>query len=243
MTTPDLFNRQLGKNLSANDRPQQLRMTAEYQVPKLKGNRVVSYVLGDGGLGWYFQYQIADILARPINLGSQPISQWLGRGPGPAQWNGQSLYSTNWTDYDSKVHTDPIDINCHCFDPTTNIVLNGNAWTNIPNGTWGAQQADIRQYRNIRQPTENINVSRNFRIKERVTFHIRAEFQNEFNRTRLSISGASAGNATAAGFSSAAQKFTSGDNLGLYSRGFGTILPTSGTAGQRTGTLIARITF
>jgi hypothetical protein len=245
MTSPDIFNRQLGKNLQGFDIPQQLRMTAEYQTPKLRGNKIVSQVLGDWGIGWYFQYQSAFTLGRPNSQGSQPISQWLGRGPGPAQWNGTtSLYSTNWTDYDGKVHTDPIDVNCHCFDPTKNIVLNPAAWTSIPNGQWGAQQTDIRQLRNIRQPQENLNVSRNFRIKERVTLHIRAEFQNALNRTRLTISAASAGNgATAQSFSSTPQKFTTGANTGLYSAGFGTILPTSGTNGQRTGTLIARITF
>jgi hypothetical protein len=237
ISSPDIFNRSMGKDLTSLDTPQQLRMTAEYQTPKLSGNRVISYILGDWGLGWYFQYQSAGALNRPNNAGSQPISQWLGRGPGPAQWDGTtSLWSTNWTDYDGNVHTDPIDINCHCFDPTTTQVLNPAAWSNIPNGEWGPQQTTFRQYRGIRQPQENINISRNFRIKERVVFHIRAEFQNAFNRTRLP-------NPTTNGYQNNPRVFTSGSNAGLYSSGFGTILPTSGTNGQRTGTLIARITF
>ncbi len=251
MSSPDIFNRSMGKDLSQNDIPQQLRINAQYTTQSLKNsgikglnNRWVSYALADWGIGAYMQYQSAPVLARPISLGSQPISQWLGRGPGNAQWDGTtSLFSTNWTDYSGKVHTDPIDVNCHCFDPTTNLVLNPAAWSNIPNGQWGAQQTTIRQYRNIRQPQENLNVSRNFRIKEGVVLHIRAEFQNVFNRTRLTITAASAGNATATGFSAATTKFTSGATAGLYSGGFGTILPTSGTSGQRTGTLIARITF
>ena len=37
-------------------------------------------------------------------------------------------------------HTDPIEINCHCFDPTKTVVLNLLAWQNIPDGQWGAQQ-------------------------------------------------------------------------------------------------------
>ena len=236
MSSSDIFNRQMGKDLSANDLPQQFRFNAEYQIPKLQGNKVLSYVLGDWGIGAYMQYQSAPLLNRPANQGSQPISQWLGRGPGGAQWNGQSLWSTNWTDYDGNVHTDPIDINCHCFDPTKNLVLNPAAWSNIPNGTWGAQQTGIRQFRGIRYPQENFNLSRNFRIKEKVTLHIRAEFQNAFNRTRLP-------QPSVGTFTANPTRFTSGSNAGLYSGGFGTIVPTSGTSGARTGTLIARITF
>jgi hypothetical protein len=247
MSSPDIFNRQMGKDLG-NDIPQQLRMTAEYQVPSLRNssikglsNPVVSYILGDWGIGWYFQYQSAVLLGRPANQGTNPISQWLGRGPGSAQYvAGQPLYSVNWTDYDGKVHTDELDINCHCYDPTKTVVLNPAAWANIPNAQWGAQQTGIRQYRGIRQPQENINVSRNFRIKERVVFHIRAEFQNVLNRTRLPQP-VTAGNGVS--FLSPATKFATGNNAGLYNAGFGTILPTSGTAGQRTGTIIARITF
>ncbi|MFM2124981.1 MAG: hypothetical protein RL328_1432, partial [Acidobacteriota bacterium] len=245
MTSPDILNRQLGKDLQATDIPQQIRMSAEYQVPSLRksgikglSNPVVAYVLGDWGIGWFFQYQSAPVLARPANQGSQPISQWLGRGPGPAQYvEGQSLWSTNWVDYDGNRRTDPIDINCHCFDPTKNVVLNPAAWSNIPNGSWGAQQTAIRQFRGIRQPQENLNVSRNFRLKERVVLHIRVEFQNVMNRTRLPQP------VTNASFAATQQTFTSGAFAGLYSGGFGTILPTSGTAGARTGTMIARITF
>ncbi len=245
MNSPDVFNRSLGKDLQSTDIPQQMRMSAEYQVPSLKNsgikglsNPVVSYILGDWGFGWFFQYQSAPTLARPANQGSQPLSQWLGRGPGPAQYvDGQSLWSTNWVDYDGKQHTDPIDINCHCFDPTKNVVLNSAAWSNIPNGAWGAQQTTIRQFRGIRQPQENLNLSRNFRLKERVTLHIRVEFQNAFNRTRLPQP------TVASAYTATPNKFTSGANAGLYSGGFGTIVPTSGTAGARTGTMIARITF
>jgi len=34
-----------------------------------------------------------------------------------------------------------------------------------------------------------------------------------------------------------------GKNAGLYSGGFGTVVPTAGTFGQRTGTIVARLTF
>jgi hypothetical protein len=150
--------------------------------------------------------------------------------------DGQSLWSTNWVDYDGNQRTDPIDINCHCFDPTKNVVLNPAAWSNIPNGAWGAQQTTIREFRGIRQPQENLNLSRNFRFTEGVVLHLRVEFQNAFNRTRLP-------QPSLATYTATPNRFSSGVNAGLFSGGFGTVVPTSGTTGSRTGTMIARITF
>jgi len=143
----------------------------------------------------------------------------------------------DWTDYSGTHHTDPIDINCHCFDPTKTIVLNPNAWDNVPDGQWAADNSTLRFYRGFRQPVENANFSRSFRITERVNLNVRVEFNNVFNRMQLPAP------TTAGNFASTPIKFNSGSNSGLYSGGFGTILPLSGTNGMRTGTLIARIMF
>ncbi|HEY2843502.1 MAG TPA: hypothetical protein VGJ09_07635, partial [Bryobacteraceae bacterium] len=201
-------------------------------------NKVISYVLSDWGIGVYTQYQSAPIIARPASAGANGIQKWLGRGPGPAEFvAGQSLWSTDWTDYSGVHHTDPIDINCHCFDPTKNVVLNPNAWANVTDGQWSSNQSSFRDYRGIRYPTENANFSRTFRVREKISLNIRGEFSNVLNRTRLP-------QPVASGFATAPTKFgaTSPFN-GLYNGGFGTILPTVGTPGQRSGTLVARITF
>ncbi len=239
LSSPDVFNTGLGKNISANDLPLQLRFSAQYVTPRAKvfGNKLAAYVLGDWTVGWYAQYQSAPIIALPASTGANPISKWLGRGPGPAQYvQGQSLWSTNWTDYNGVVHTDPIDINCHCFDPTKTVVLNPAAWANVPDGQWANNFSTIRDYRGFRYPQENANFGRTFRIKERVTFNVRIEFTNAFNRMRLP-------QPTASGFLTAPTKQTTGSLAGLYSGGFGTVVPTAGTTGQRAGTLVGRITF
>jgi hypothetical protein len=70
----------------------------------------------------------------------------------------------------------------------------------------------------------------------RNTFNVRIEFTNAFNRTRLP-------QPTASGFLTAPTKQTTGSLAGLYSGGFGTVVPTAGTTGQRAGTLVGRITF
>ncbi|MEP7355348.1 MAG: hypothetical protein ABI824_19120, partial [Acidobacteriota bacterium] len=92
-------------------------------------------------------------------------------------------------------------------------------------------------YRGIRQPQESLNLGKNFRIREKMTLHIRVEFQNAFNRMRLPqpvVTGS---------YKNPPTQFASGANTGLYNGGFGTVLPTAGTTGQRAGTLVARFTF
>ncbi|MEO8100559.1 MAG: TonB-dependent receptor [Acidobacteriota bacterium] len=250
MNSVDIYNRPLGKNFTAFDLPHQLRLSGEYVTPgltnsalKLLSNRVVSTVLGGWTLGWFLQYQSAAVLARPASQGAVPLSNFLGRGPGSAQLkigadgNSMNPFAVNWTDYDGKVHAEPLDINCHCFDPTKTQLLNPAAWSDIPDGQWAAQTTDIRSYRGIRQPQESLNLGKNFHLREKMTVHIRVEFQNVFNRTRLPqpvVTGS---------YKNAPTKFTTGANVGLFNGGFGTVLPTAGTAGQRAGTLVARFTF
>ncbi|MEO8099893.1 MAG: TonB-dependent receptor [Acidobacteriota bacterium] len=251
MGATDVFNRANGKDLSGTDLPHQMRLTAEYLLPNLRNSGlgllsspVGSYLIKDWSIGWYMQYQSAGILGRPSSNSTNPINFWLGRGPGSAQLktvNGEymSPFATNWTDYDGKVHAEPIDINCHCFDPTKTLVLNTSAWENIPDGKWAAQTTGVRNYRGIRQPQENANLNRSFRMgKEgRFVLNVRAEFTNVFNRTRLP-------NPTAGGnFTAAPTTQTGGSNNGLYNGGFGTIVPISGTTNVRSGTLIGRLTF
>jgi hypothetical protein len=153
-------------------------------------------------------------------------------------------WSVNWVDNDGKQRTDPIDINCHCFDPTKNAVLNPAAWENIPDGQWGAQQSTLRFYRGIRLPNESANFSRNFRLAKegRVNLNVRVEFNNIFNRMLLTAGPASA-LVTAGNFATAPTKFTTGANTGLYSGGFGTFNVLGGLTGQRAGSFVARISF
>jgi len=72
-------------------------------------------------------------------------------------------WAVNWTDYDGKVHPEPIDINCRCFDPTKTIVLNPAAWANVPDGHVGQPepaQSGIIGASAIQ--AENFNLSRTF---------------------------------------------------------------------------------
>jgi len=73
------------------------------------------------------------------------------------------------------------DLNCHCFDPNTTFVLNPAAWANPGPGQFGSATF-YNDYRRQRHPIENLAFGRNFRIKERMSLNVRAEFTNVFNR-------------------------------------------------------------
>ena len=157
------------------------------------------------------------------------------------------------------------DPNCHCINPWTDQILNPLAWTNPTatgapdyttnnsggsvNGVFGAQTL-YNDFRGPRHPNESINFGRNFRIKEKMSFQIRAEFTNAFNRTFL-------GNPQPAIGAPTNPRLAIGrNNLGQITSGFGTINATFSTgvsggfatlAGNpslpRQGTLIARFSF
>jgi hypothetical protein len=248
-TSADPFNRDLGKNLSLFDVPHQLRISAQYEIPRFSSgifsNKVLSYVVSGWGTGWYLNYQSAAIVGLPTSAGAAPISNFTGYGPGPAQLiPGVSPWSVDWTDKSGTHHTDPLDINCHCFDVTKTQVLNPAAFTNVPDGQFAANQSSIRSFRGMRYPSENANFSRNFRIKERYVLQIRAEFTNIFNRVQYAFPLGLSSPINLGNFASAPTKFATGPNKGLYSGGFGTITPeTAGAVNPRAGTIVARITF
>jgi hypothetical protein len=251
MSATDVFNPSTGKNLSGSDRPHVLRITSNYTVPSPRNtgipvlsNRIVSAIVADWGLGISLNYESAAVIGRPTSAGGVPINLFLGRGPGGAQLkkdaNGEFMnpWSIDWVDYDGKHRTDPLDINCHCFDITKNQVLNPAAWENVPDGQFAAQQNSIRNYRGQRTPQENMNLSRNFRLAKdgKVQLNVRVEFTNVFNRMQFPAIGG--------GTVDSFRRSPVGDpRAGLVSAGFGAMLPYTGTAGQRSGLFVGRLTF
>ena len=261
---PDDFNPILGKNLSGSDLPHQFRLSADYTTPtihsgnKILGNKVTSFLLSGWGTGWFLQYQSAGTIGFPGGGGSDPITTVLGRGnlvanqALDANGNPVSPWSVNWFDYNGVHHTDPLDPNCKCFNPQTTVLLNPAAWTLVPNGLYSNNYSTDRTYRGIRAPNENVNFSRNFRVKERVNILIRVEFQNAFNRMRIpnpssgTFSGGGAALTCSSGTVSTAnnQCLKADGTAGVFSGGFGTIVvPAAGLGGTRTGDLIMRINF
>jgi len=132
-----------------------------------------------------------------------------------------------------------VDINCHCYDPTKTQVLNPAAWTDTPSGTFSPSAAYYNDFRYQRRPSELASFGRTFRLKERVSLALRAEFNNVFNRTLLL--GTTAG--TFVQPSTALNTPVKTDASGRNISGFGTINTTGTVSGERQGTIVARLTF
>jgi hypothetical protein len=249
----DVFNRAYGnKDIDGFNLPWRVRIALQYQTPRLTtslpvlSNHLVSRALSDWGLAISFSYQSAFYLGRPASGAANPISRWLQRGPGGAQLkrNPDGSYmnpwSVNWVDNKGRQRTDPIDINCHCFDPEKTIVLNPAAWEAVPDGVWAAETQVIPWFRGVRLPQESANLSRYFRFGRdgKFTLQVRAEFQNIFNRKLLPSSPQINGlNFNAVPTPTADGRYTSGFGT------FGNLRVANAYGAERSGMLVGRLTF
>jgi hypothetical protein len=136
------------------------------------------------------------------------------------------------------------DLNCHCFDPNTTIVLNPAAWTNPAPGQYGGA-FHYSDFRGERRPVENLALGRQFRIRERVSLKLRMEFQNVFNRTYLNnprISNTSPQIAPVCKLPNGSNGACSQPGLQVVS-GFGSIDTSTVVYQPRSGQLVAQFQF
>jgi hypothetical protein len=78
------------------------------------------------------------------------------------------------------------DLNCHCIDPTKDLDLNKDAWSNPTDGQWGTANAYYTDYRYQRRPSESMNVGRVFSFKGRMRFTVTMNLTNVLNRPEMS---------------------------------------------------------
>jgi hypothetical protein len=130
------------------------------------GNRVLGYVISDWMLNGTLTYASGLPIQAP--LANNALSSTLYQSTFANRVPGQDLFT--------------VDLNCHCFDPNTTFVLNPKAWTDPARGTFGTSAAYYNDYRQPRRPSENLNFGRTFKLVERVSLELRAEFSNITNR-------------------------------------------------------------
>jgi hypothetical protein len=216
--------------------PQSLTFNFTYTVQKASYlPKWANVVARDWQIGGYALYQSGQFLAPPSSPTANFLTSQESRVP------GQPLYLKKVNDI-------------HSYNPYTDIVLNPAAWAACPtNATCPAAGTLYSDFRGPRHPTENANISRNFRIKERLNFQIRGEFVNIFNRTLMPAPG-----------TTNPQNPPVKNGSGIYTGGFGVVnayatpgtstsaatIPTTVASGLgapllvgRSGTLIARFTF
>ena len=124
------------------------------------------------------------------------------------------------------------DLNCHCFDPNKDFVLNPKAWSDPASGQWGFSAPYYNDFRYERRPDEQLTFGRVFRLRERMSFQIRAEFFNAFNR--IYMNDPSAANPL---------QTQTRNNRGVPTAGFGRIDTGSLVTQPRNGQIVARFQF
>jgi hypothetical protein len=221
----DVFNRGINKYLSGQSRPLVSVLSLNYRTPKLNemaGNRILGYVVSEWQVGTVMQYASGLPIAAPT--ANNALNPMLFQSTFANRVAGQPLYT--------------VDINCHCFDPNTTFVLNKNAWADPARGQFGTSAAYYNDYRQPRRPSENLNFGRTFKLVERVTMEIRAEFSNILNRAYFQTPVAT--NASATQTRNAQGQTTSGFG---YINVQTPLAATFAAPGPRSGTVVARFRF
>jgi len=204
--------------------------------------KAASWLARDWTISGLLRYQSGELLRTPPS--NNNLLTDLGRGieNNPAFWGGGTTFY-------NRVPGQPlflVDPNSH-FDPTKQLALNPAAWSDAPLGQFGASAPYYNDFRWQRQPAESLGFGRIFRIKERASLQIRAEFQNIFNRVFYSLPADSASffglpaNNPATG---TAKGNSLSGTPGLLSGGWGFVNWVNGAGAQpRSGQIIARFTF
>jgi hypothetical protein len=241
----DVYNYAQNKQISAFERPLVSIISLNYQTPRIAGDgmgmKAISWVSRDWTLGAILRYQSGQLL--PVSKSNNNFLNQLARGPSnnPAVWGGGSTYQ-NLVPGQQLLLVDP---NCHCFDPTKQLVLNPKAWTDVGPGQFGNAPAYQEGYRWQRQPQESMSFGRIFPLAKegKVTLQVRFEFQNIFNRVAYGTPTTT--NPQALTF--ATNPFGNGQ-LGALSSGFGFVntlggAPFGSPENPRTGQFVARLQF
>jgi len=232
------------KQLQSTDQPILFNINILYTVPKSQflesKSKIASWVARDWQVDLSASYGSGTLLTPP----NQTTTNNLGTSQ-MVRVAGEPLYLK--------------DLNCHCINPWSDQVLNPKAWSNVTatgapdytvantggsvNGVFGPA-GFYGDFRGPRRPQESFNIGRNFRIKERMNFQIRAEFTNALNRVYLGNPNTSTSPRNAVGTNASGQ-VTSGfgtiPNATSAANGFPAL---AGNASlPRQGTLIGRFTF
>jgi hypothetical protein len=225
-TINDILNRNTNKQFSSFSRPIWSVLALNYETQKIGSNRLINHVIAGWTAGGVFQYGSGlPILIPATGVATSNLQASLGRPTRAQRVPGVPLFLQ--------------DLNCHCFDPAQTVVLNRAAWTDPTPGTFTPSAMYYNDYRFQRRPRETFSLGRSFQLRERMRFWIRAELTNVFNRVQVP-------NPVVTGYttnpSTAVSRYGGGT---VNAAGFGVIStqPNNGVIGERSGLLVARITF
>jgi len=211
----DAFNRTNQKRLSAGAQPFVFSTGFSYETQKWTQNKAFRLLTSSWTFSGSIRYSSGTVIAIPVS--ANLLNSQIFQGTVFNRVPDQPLYTK--------------DLNCHCFDPNKDLVLNSKAWADAAPGTYGVTAAAYNSYRTQRIPDEQISIGRTFRIKETKQFSVRAEFFNVFNRTVYAAPAATSPTAT-----------TTFDKAGNLTGGFG-FINMNNNGQPRNGQLVGRFTF
>jgi hypothetical protein len=225
----NLDNLRSNKSLSGLSIPHRLVVAGNYITPAANVYKPLSWIMRDWNIGAYLVYQSGYLIPAPTAINSAP-------GYNPARLlslSGSAVHSFGNAGYAARVPGVPLytaDINSH-YDPFTTFVLNPDAWTQPDSGQFGNGVAYYNDYRYRRVPTENMSLARIFRLREKVSLQLRVEMQNVFNRTRIS---------NPSNQLNVPQTWNAAHTSIVSGFGYANAI---NATGQRSGQIVARITF
>ncbi len=253
----DPFNRANQKQLNQLNPPLKTVISGTYTTPGIGKRdgfmRVVNVALKDWQIGAVLQYQSGALLTTP-NSNNALTTQLRITPPAGAAFNPWNFISGSQffrAGFDANGKFDPRAYNpATPTDPNFTSVLTGGiqangtcnvaqcAWSNPAAGQWGVTSPYLEGFRWQRQPSENVNFGRNFRMgaEGRAVLNVRAEFANVLNR--MFYAAPSTANPLAA--------VTTVTQRGaiIPTGGYGVVNTFNGAGARpRTGTIVIRLTF
>jgi hypothetical protein len=215
-----------GANYNVFDSPESQRAVAANSEP-LVSVIAFNYVVPGFGDTWVKAATSGWTVGGIMRYASgQPI-------PVPASQNQLSALTTQTTRM-NRVPGVPLyleDIN-GSIDPNKDFVLNPAAWTDPPAGEYGTSPAFYDDFRYQRRPDEQFSFGREFPLGAGRVLGVRAEFFNALNRTQMN-------NAVATNPLTTQTR----NAQGVPTAGFGRIDTGSPYGPQRSGQIVARVSF
>jgi hypothetical protein len=172
--------------------------------------------------GWSLRgvFRYASGIPIPVPTAQSNLNAYLWRNTTANRVPGQPLFLQN--------------LDCKCFDPNKQLVLNKDAWVDPVAGQYGDTSPYLNDYRYQRRPKESASLAKTMKIRERYRIDFRAEFFNIFNRTVTP-------NPT---YNNAKLTTLYNPLTGALSQGFGRIDPNQAQVGTpRSGQLVLRLNF
>jgi hypothetical protein len=215
--TNNVFDRTSQKSLAASSQPYIFVSGFTYTTPRWSENRLIQHVLGNWTIGGMVRYASGNLIGIPFS--NNNLFSLLFQSTRMNRVPGEPLFLK--------------DPNGGNIDPRRDLVLNPAAWVDAAPGQFSSTASFQNDFRWQRDLTENVNFGRRFPIRERMSFEIRAEFFNVFNR--LNLPGPTSFNPAAAVTRNSAGELTGGFGFVNHNGNPG--------VGPRNGQIVARFQF